>query len=253
MDVVDAADLEALREVLCLGARGREDDRDRGGAIVHLQPATGVEAADARHHHVEQDQIRQVAVGDQERLFAIGGAQRLRAERLEPAREELHVRGLVVDDEHASERLGLRPRAADPHARGGLGAALLEEAREHGAKLGGRVRLGDEVVAAGLDGTSAVLLHRERGHGDDRDVARPLLLAQRLRHRPPIDAWQKQVHDDRVRMLRARGLDPGRAIGRGERLVARGANDPLRDIEVVRVVFDHQHTSHGHDLAPSVS
>src|SRR5438445_6275092 len=54
-------------------------------------------------------------------------------------------------------------------------------------------------------------------------------------------------------MLRTRGLDARCAIGRGERLVAGRADDPLRDIEVVGVVLDHENTGHRHDLAPSVS
>src|SRR5581483_9546779 len=86
---------------------------------------------------------------------------------------------------------------------------------------------------------------------DDRGRPRPLLLAERLGHGPPVDAREEQVDEDDVRMLGTGGLQPGRAIGRGERLVAGRADDALRDVEVVRVVLDDEHTCHRQDLAPS--
>src|SRR6266850_4247982 len=50
-------------------------------------------------------------------------------------------------------------------------------------------------------------------------------------------------------MLRPRDVQAGLAVHRDERLVARRADDALRDVEVVRLVLDDEHPSHAHDRA----
>ncbi len=252
-DVVDAADLEALLQVLGVGLGGREDHRDRRSAVVHLEAATGVEAVDARHHDVEQDQVGQLTIGDAQRVLAVRRTKRIGTERLETPHEQIDVRGLVVYHQDAPEALHRCLRSAPADRRGDHGLALVEEAREDRAQLARRVGLRDEVIATGLDGACPVLLHRERRDGDDRDAASPLFLAERLRHGPAVDARQQQIHQDRVGVLRPRRREAGGAVGRADRLVTRGADDPLRHVEVVRVIFDDEHSCRAHDLAPRES
>ena len=121
---------------------------------------------------------------------------------------------------------------------------LREEAREHRAQLGRRVRLGDEIVAARVDRALPVLLHRQRRHRDDRDPCRPRLRAKRAGDGPAVDAREQQIHEDRVRSLGARDVEAALPVRRHECLVAGGADDPLRDVEVVGVVLDDQHACH---------
>ena len=66
---------------------------------VVLEPAADLEPVHARHHDVEQDEVRLVgSVGDGKRLLAVGG--HLGPERiLEHAGHDRHIGRRVVDDE----------------------------------------------------------------------------------------------------------------------------------------------------------
>ena len=70
-DVVDrlgqeivGAGLEAAQPVGDVRQRRHHDDRNVGGARVGLQPAAYLEPVHARHHHVEQDDVGQLGLGD---------------------------------------------------------------------------------------------------------------------------------------------------------------------------------------------
>src|SRR5207249_10952423 len=101
-------------------------------------------------------EVGHLALGHAERGLAVRRAKRLRAERLEATHEDLDVGRLVVDDEHAPEALHRLLRRASPYTLCGGSAAVLEVARQDGAKLRRCVWLGDEVVAACLDRARAV-------------------------------------------------------------------------------------------------
>ena len=100
MDVVDRADVEALLLLHLLGLGGKEDDGNvaRGGNV--LQSPADLIAVHAGHHHVEQDEIGLFgAVGDGQRLLAVGG--NFRPVRvLQHPRDHGDVGWRVVDDQH---------------------------------------------------------------------------------------------------------------------------------------------------------
>ena len=245
-DVVNAPGLEPRDHVVGLVLRRDEDHRDRSGLRVRLEPPAGLPAVDARHHDVEQDEIGVLALRDRECLLAARRAEHPAAERRETARQQIEVRGFVIDREHRAQAVDRR-RHVVPSGPHDDRRRFGEEAREHRAQLGRRVRLGHEIVAARVDRALPVLLHRERRDRDDRDPRRPRLRAERPRDRPAVDAREQQIHEDRVRSLRPRDVESALPVRRHERLVAGGADDALRDVEVVRLVFDDEHPRHAHE------
>ena len=70
-DVIVGAGVQPLDLVLCGIEGGLQDDRDEGQVPVGLQPAHDFEAVDARHHHVEQDQVGRRLIHTPKRLLAI--------------------------------------------------------------------------------------------------------------------------------------------------------------------------------------
>ena len=58
------AGLEAAQPVGDVGQGGDHDDRNVGGAPVGLQLAADFEAVHARHHHVEQDDVGRLGIGE---------------------------------------------------------------------------------------------------------------------------------------------------------------------------------------------
>src|SRR5207302_4699254 len=79
---------------------------------------------------------------------------------------------------------------------------------------------------------------------DDRDARGPRLRPKGPRQAPPVHAREEQVHEDGIRPLDAREVEPRDAVRGHERLVPGGADDPRRDVEVVGVVLDDQHACH---------
>ena len=70
-DVVDrlgeeivGSGFEAAQPVGDVAERGHHDDRDIGGARVGLQPAAHLEPVHPRHHHIEQDDVGQLGIGE---------------------------------------------------------------------------------------------------------------------------------------------------------------------------------------------
>ena len=94
-DVVDAAGGEAGAGIVA--ARGDEDDGDRRQRGRGLQPPAHLEAVHARHHHVEQDQVRAQRVGQLQRAHAAVRQRHLMAQRDEQVGQDLGVDRRVVD------------------------------------------------------------------------------------------------------------------------------------------------------------
>ena len=69
--VVDAAGLQPAHDVLGLGEPRHEDHRDIGKARITLEAAAGLEPVDARHHGVEQHDVRRDLVDDAHRGGAV--------------------------------------------------------------------------------------------------------------------------------------------------------------------------------------
>ena len=73
MDIVDGADLKSVLLVDRVGLRGEEDHRNIAGDGIGLQAPADLIAVHARHHHVEQDEVRLLGGGSEhQRLLAIG-------------------------------------------------------------------------------------------------------------------------------------------------------------------------------------
>ena len=58
------AGLEPAHAVGCFRERGHHHHRNVGGAGIGLEALAGLEAVHARHHHVEQDEIGTLFLGD---------------------------------------------------------------------------------------------------------------------------------------------------------------------------------------------
>ena len=98
-DVVGGPRVEAGDDVFRLAARAHEDDRDAGRERMRLQAAARLQAVDAGHDDVEQDQVRLDALGDVQRAVARGGEERLIALAQHHRPQHAEVVGRVVDDE----------------------------------------------------------------------------------------------------------------------------------------------------------
>ena len=70
-DVVVGTDLQP-HDTVDLVALGRQDDHRRGHALA-AEDAEDLDAAHAREHHVEQDEVESLVPGGIERGFAVGG------------------------------------------------------------------------------------------------------------------------------------------------------------------------------------
>jgi len=65
-----------------------------------LDAATGLEAVDAGHHRIEQDQVRRDVVQPLQRRQAVGGDQHDMAALIERVGQHGQVVGHVIDDQH---------------------------------------------------------------------------------------------------------------------------------------------------------
>ena len=99
-DVVHRADLEAPRLVGHIGQRGDEDHRDGAGGLLGLESLADFEAGHAGHHHIQQDQVRTLAVGQFQRLLAILGEQQA-VVVLQDVAQHLEVGSFVVHQQQA--------------------------------------------------------------------------------------------------------------------------------------------------------
>ena len=63
--------------------------------------ARGLEAVEVRHHHVHQDQVGHLALGDFDAGGAVFGGERLVAELLDDAADAHQLGGRIVDDQDA--------------------------------------------------------------------------------------------------------------------------------------------------------
>ena len=77
------------------------------GAGIGLQAGAGLEAVHLRHHHVQQDQIRDGTLRDGDGVLAAPRGEQAVAVALERLIEDLKVRGVVVHQQDLrSVRLG---------------------------------------------------------------------------------------------------------------------------------------------------
>src|SRR4051812_20926909 len=95
---------ETLLAVVRLALRGQQHDVRRGEAEVLLHHSADVEAVPARHHDVEEHEVRSLRLDDLQRLLAVGGGEQVDAvvgQLLQRLFDEQPDVLLVVDDEDA--------------------------------------------------------------------------------------------------------------------------------------------------------
>src|SRR5712691_10602378 len=101
-------------------------------------------------------------------------------------------------------------------------------------------RLGDVGVAAGLARLDVVAAQRIGGDGDDGDPAERRVGLDPARGLVTIEPRQLYVHEDQVRVVRARHRDAVLSSQRLDHLVAGGREEITDDPSVVLVVLDQQ-------------
>ncbi len=155
VEEVVGAGLEPAHLALDVGERGEQDDRHEAGRAPRLEPAADLEAVETRHHEVEQDGVRQLALDRRQRLGAVAR---------EGDVEALLARGSAP----SSSRFSGWSSTARMRV-GSLTAALRARAAAISTKSLPRVdRLRDVGVAAGGEEALAVALHGVGGDRDDR-------------------------------------------------------------------------------------
>ena len=74
-DVVDAARLQALNDVLGIAQAGHEDDGDMRQRAVLLQTAAGLKAVGAGHHRIHEDHVGRYFLDDRKGMITFAGHQ----------------------------------------------------------------------------------------------------------------------------------------------------------------------------------
>ena len=86
-----------------------ENDRHERQVGVGLELATGLDAVQLRHHHVEQDQIGMVQPRHRHGFFAVGRFQHIVALRTKAGAQDVAIGLVVIDNENARRRMHGRP------------------------------------------------------------------------------------------------------------------------------------------------
>ena len=97
-EVVVGAELEALDAIAGLVAGAEDDDPARA---IAGQRAAELPAVDARHHQVENDEMRLELVDDAKRDVPVGSGAHVEALMAQSERDEVGDALLVIDDEDA--------------------------------------------------------------------------------------------------------------------------------------------------------
>ena len=100
--VVEGAELERFARQSGVLVGGDHDDRE--GVVELADPPEHLDAVDARHAHVEQDQVGAVASDRGQRVLAARGLVHGVALRGEVLAQHLAHRGLVIHNQDAAER-----------------------------------------------------------------------------------------------------------------------------------------------------
>ncbi len=99
-DIIRAACLEPLQDVLPIGQSGNEDYRHVGQFGYRLEALANRDAIEFRHHDVEQDQVRPDAFANPQRRLAIGRGKHLVALGFKRVGQYPHIDSLIVDHEN---------------------------------------------------------------------------------------------------------------------------------------------------------
>src|SRR5690606_3611394 len=112
-DVVLAAALPDLFLVAFHGESGHRNHRDVPKIVVLLQPLGDLEPGNFRELDVHQDEIGPMIPGDREDLYPVARLQRPVAMGFQKVVEELHIKLVVLDDDHCLRH----PTSPEPRRR----------------------------------------------------------------------------------------------------------------------------------------
>jgi len=116
-DVVDRAQVESAHLLESLVQGGEEHHRDGSRRLASFQPAAGFIAVDARHPHVEEDQVGLGLARDCQCLLTAARRERPIACTVEFLLEQIDVQRLVIDDQDGSD-LGVQGASQSSRIQG---------------------------------------------------------------------------------------------------------------------------------------
>src|SRR3982750_984019 len=119
------------------------------------------------------------------------------------------------------------------------GASQPKEVAHELGKTAYADRLLDVPVESRLEGSPPVVVHREGGDSNHRNLA-VVRLADLAESLGPVDAWKLQIHQDEVRGPLVRQPDTVLTRGGLDHLVAGMGQHIAHQFQVLRVVLDHQ-------------
>ena len=230
VEEVVGASVEAVEARLALLRAADQHHRRQARIGAAFQLGADVEPRDARHHDVEQHEIRALAPDDLERVAAVGRGQHRVVGAFEQQAEAAQVRLVVVDDQHLFRisTIGGKCRAASRGPDGILrnatrpsigNAANLQRARpdrqscNSDATLTARGR-----CAAGMPSASGDLAQLRLDHAHvARAHAQQLFLRRRQRLEPIVGV----AIADPLRLEALRSVDRRRAQQRDDRALQR--------------------------------
>ena len=146
------------------------------------------------------------------------------------------------------------PRKIDPPGAGARSGGGPPHRHEQADPLDQRPvaeGLREEAVAARGLGLAAIGVRGLRGHGDDRDVARAVVLLEDLRRRQAVEHGHQDVHQDQIGLLADGLLDPFLAVVGNEGLEALVLQDDFRHFLVGDFIFDDEDFLHKADYSSS--
>ncbi len=243
-DEVRRTEVERAHLVARVREPRHEGDRHVPECQLGLQGSADVEAVDPRHVRIEQDQIRNDAASQLQRLFAALGEGKVAHGRQRVA-QDMDRRRVVIDDQDARR---LRARRSGGGARCErialqfLDHRLRTQVRPNPrGQLHGDEWLGDEIGRA-LAQRGHFQGRRVMARGkDDRNARQYGIRLHRLEHVEPGHARHVDVHQDEIRGRLARKPKSRFARG-GKSLVGVLRQHPAHHLNRRRVVIDDQET-----------
>jgi hypothetical protein len=112
-EVIVGADLQTGEPVFHIAAAGDQDHSDVRGALDAAQGLADLPAAALRHHHVEEDDVRKLGLGQRQRFLAVAGEQDFAVERAEVHPQQMSNFLIIVGNEHDRRGHNLRRMIAE--------------------------------------------------------------------------------------------------------------------------------------------
>ena len=97
-EIIHAARLKPVHNIVQIRKRGDENDRNVFRARIAFQAAAGFESVEARHQHVQQNQVGQKPLRDANRLFAALGNQNAQVGVVQVREQHVNIFRRIVHD-----------------------------------------------------------------------------------------------------------------------------------------------------------